>query len=1448
NSSSTAAQAWLRSGFNGYSYYAFSLTSAGARDYDYVRASEFAVRPALNLNLSSAADAAAPKLAEPKDVEVEYTGSALDLDFAASAAAADWWTKDFKDRVKATYYKGSVEEMPKDPYDSYSVKLELIDKTDSWSDGTTDAITIKFKVIKRYLTFPKWNGDGKEDFAGKNGVTFELYYDQDYLDDLEDLTGKYYFDDLVSVTPPTGVTNVDDWNYKAVDVKKYELTFGLKLPDYYQWAKGSPTDGKLAFEIEKATVKATLTADDGTTAALKGKEGDTVKSVLTVQPNQIFEDYPLEFTVRAQRSGSSPKTISSKVTLTDGSGSENVTLNLATVTHHTSLYTLTGNCSSAEYKIEFTNSPTLQVNESSKNVLRWQLYVGGKAQTGFYMDCDIDSNPKEVTFTKQTISYSGKYTEFKASACPTGYSVKTTSYNDGYKMDTTDPASTNTKKGYNVDSYTTIVDVWKDGDLASVITFTINWKIDPALFDLTDVKWLDNGQLAYNGGVAVSATLDPKTLPKGLLVQGYSTNQGATVGDTGTASVEFELDPDYVGNYILPVKPNPSDPDDPVTYDGTFTWEQPWEVVPRTISTASWQSVPHPDTNKNFNVLALKDPAADTIVQYTYYETDSNGTIPAGATGLTANDLELPADGAKWYVAVPSLTDSVNYKFDKSNPQSRPFMIGAINASIIKVGVSPAKTTFSYNTQPRQVTVQTTGANLNNGYFDLAYFKEDGFTLMGGAPVECGKYWVEITLKSAYANRFVIDGDTRFEFEITPAEITPTWKNSARPPVLDLAFGQINAIEYTITDEAGNEITSVTDLVKDTVYKIKASIKPAYQNNIKFSVADGYGSDFDTDYLTFSLTEADIAGGLYDPNDPKNPNYPNVDPDAPNTTPNDPDDPSNPSNPSGNNPGGSDGNDGNGIDFGAILQKFKDYPIWQIIAIAISLLLTIIFLAKTAKFDNERKKYKKKSDKLDTSAYAMAYLGTSSSFLGIAMSIWTAIACVMIGLAVVSLIMMVAAKSRRNKAEENYEESLEEYNRNQKDLDERKREAEYSRRDDEYRRHREEDNMRREEEYRRRDEDMQMMFMRMFGGANMGPGPDGAPQGGGAYMGIQRGMAPEDVRAIISDTVTALLPGMQQMLPQPASNDNTIKELIDKNDKNMQKMMERNDERMNQMMKNQEMLIEKLLERNDERPLAAAVAEPQIIEKVVEVPVEKIVEVPVEVEKIVEKEVPVEKIVEKEVKVEVPVEKIIEKEVPVEKVVEKIVEVPVEVEKIVEKEVKVEVPVEKIVEKEVRVEVPVEKVVEKVVEKEVKVHAAPRAAVVKEKAPRLTLDEAYAKLSKTQQKYFDSLREYALKKDKCKEKKSTYFILLGQSSVNPLIKLTIKKDTTVALFRMEDEYLKDIRKDATNDGTKIKVKETEVVVADAQACKAAKNMIDLREDQIERYQDLLKEQRLMNRL
>ncbi|MDE6472568.1 MAG: hypothetical protein K2L52_06030, partial [Clostridia bacterium] len=276
-----------------------------------------------------------------------------------------------------------------------------------------------------------------------------------------------------------------------------------------------------------------------------------------------------------------------------------------------------------------------------------------------------------------------------------------------------------------------------------------------------------------------------------------------------------------------------------------------------------------------------------------------------------------------------------------------------------------------------------------------------------------------------------------------------------------------------------------------------------------------------------------------------------------------------------------------------------------------------------------------------------------------------------------------------------------------------------------------------------------------------------------------------------------------KIMEKSQKNEEEMRELLKKLTEQPERIIERevasstvNDEALKQMMQTQENLMhnqEKLMEKI----LEMSTNQAQPLEKIVE----KVVEVPVEVEKVVEKEVV--------------------KEVPVEKIVEKVVEVPVEVEKIVEKEVV----------KEVKVEVPVK--------------AEPKPK--KEVAPRLTLDEAYALLTKEQKKYFDGLKEYVLTKYKCKERKSTYFVVYGQTTTNPLLKLTIKKDTTVALLKMEDEYMKDLRRDATGDGTKVKVKETEVLVSDAQAFDTAKKMVDLRYDQIERYQDLLKEQRAMKK-
>ena len=467
---------------------------------------------------------------------------------------------------------------------------------------------------------------------------------------------------------------------------------------------------------------------------------------------------------------------------------------------------------------------------------------------------------------------------------------------------------------------------------------------------------------------------------------------------------------------------------------------------------------------------------------------------------------------------------------------------------------------------------------------------------------------------------------------------------------------------------------------------------------------------------------------------------------------------------------------------------------WQPLFSAVCIILTIIFMSKGIGYAGKRKKVKKTIEKKYSTAY---YAVGGVGLFGLTYTTWTVIACIMAGVTVLAFIFMLLEKRSLSKAEEELEDAKDEYAKSQKEAE---------------------------------NKQMQMMLMGMMGGnANGGQGF------------VQQGVSADEMRLMLNDAVTAMLPSVTQYLPQQASsNDELIRKIEEQNEQNeerieklvkqlaeqnksgvdadaierlvdklskqqvVEKQAERevatanaNDEKFEMLIRNQEMLMKQIMDLSANRNNDKQIVMPYMPQPVVQQPI-----------------MPQPTIIQQ------PAEKII-------------IEKPVE--KIVEKEVKVEVPVEKIIEKEVVKEVPVPMPVEK------------PAKATKAPAQRLTLDEAYAKLSATQKKIFDTLKAYALTKDKCKEKKSTYFTVLGQSTVNPLVKLTIKKNTTVAMFKMEDEYFKDIRKNAGSDGTKMKVKETELIVGDNQALSTAKEMIDLREDQIERYNEFLREQKSMRR-
>ncbi|MDE6189114.1 MAG: hypothetical protein K2G37_02340, partial [Clostridia bacterium] len=533
--------------------------------------------------------------------------------------------------------------------------------------------------------------------------------------------------------------------------------------------------------------------------------------------------------------------------------------------------------------------------------------------------------------------------------------------------------------------------------------------------------------------------------------------------------------------------------------------------------------------------------------------------------------------------------------------------------------------------------------------FNFAYYRNATETLqnkMGSVPVEVGTYLVVITAKSS--SNVALSGNTKFVFTIEPAVIEINWNENAKPPVLSLAYGQINGVEYEIRDGDNNPVASFGTTTPTGTYGIRAKIKTGQEKNFIFD-----NGKTTTEWVEFNYTQGTT---VYDPNSPDNPFYPQTpseQPDAPSddtTTPpdgsNKPTDPDDPTNP-------SDGDDKDGNGTKETLTKIKEFleDYWQVIVSGVALFLALIFIGKGLSYASKRKKIKKQIKKNYTPAYAIALYTAGEKLWNIDYKIWTILAFTLLGVAVLAFVFMLLEKRGFKKAQEELESAKLEYARNpmayataganaqprnqeasaeegksnkRKDREIERLEEELRKRDEEYRRF--------QEENRRRDEEMKMMFMSMMGGvngnANQQYDASGNPQfvktGGGTNIIIDA----EHIKTMITETVAALLPSVQALLPQQASsNDEMVKLLVEeikdnkeesrKNDERLEKLITKliekdgqsvaasttNNVALEQMMRNQEKLIERLLERDEQKGTASH----KVVEKVVEKPVEKVV-------------------------------------------------------------------------------------------------------------------------------------------------------------------------------------------------------------------------------------------------
>lgn len=113
-----------------------------------------------------------------------------------------------------------------------------------------------------------------------------------------------------------------------------------------------------------------------------------------------------------------------------------------------------------------------------------------------------------------------------------------------------------------------------------------------------------------------------------------------------------------------------------------------------------------------------------------------------------------------------------------------------------------------------------------------------------------------------------------------------------------------------------------------------------------------------------------------------------------------------------------------------------------------------------------------------------------------------------------------------------------------------------------------------------------------------------------------------------------------------------------------------------------------------------------------------------------------------------------------------------------------------------------------------------------------SFSEAYVDLSEESRELFNKVREYALAKENAVEVKQSTGVCVKRDG-KQIVKLTVRRGAPVALFFLENEMLKDFRRER-NSKSKLKVHATELILREEEDLEAAYRMVDLSLEQIDK--------------
>ena len=1131
----SASDIWTRSGDEDNARNAKSLGLTGTY-HAPSNAESHSVRPALHINLTKAQ--ANVELELPKAMTKTYDGTPQ----GPNSTTESWFTTDFSSVVDVTYYKGTTPISQPTEAGTYEVAFTIkSDCKKAWADGDVSSNTRRVTMIinPKKVDFPSWVGGVNEGTYNGTSLGFYLSYDTS----------------LISLTPPSGVTITGN-SVAVTNAGEYEITAGLKNTTNYTWADDAPSDHKLHLTVNPATIGVELTGNSGEHDLVSSKSA-SLSGILKIDYNNnkdVISGDRVEVRIVADLgvTGVSPEVIAT-IVLDDTSRSVPVSFDLSRLfegyTYHLKVQVDDKKLDGANYTTEQPLDTTLKLEVGVRSVLTWQLTADGIYVFGEYVDANVKQ--LSVAFGGTPIVYDGRSYEFKP-LLPTGYSLDKGFGIDGVKV--LPQTTTNGAPGVNADRYTTQIQMKKDSDPTDVDVYEITWEIKKAKFDLSNVKWVGNGEVPYTGNT-VTEELDSTTVPAGLVPSYMGVNTGSKVGDHGTVTVSFaDLTGDYAINYEKPIE---TDTD---SYIGTFEWSKSWSVVKAKIPVV-WQNSVGEDKNRvPFTYPTIKGNY-DDVLDYLFFETDEDGNIKDIDHPITIRDIEIDENNRKFYKVKPVFkNDSIAKNYELDDVYSTYFQLGEASEAV-ELGLEEDK--LQYTGKPQDVVIKILTSTIGVGSLDIVYYDRNGVTPLSGAPTNQGEYRVEISIKAGVSGYYltgdnVANGVAVIDFEITKRIVdNSTWVTTHNPPSLKLTYAEIQGVTYDYADMDGNTLT-FAQLRAGNSYKVRARIKD--QTNYEF-LHDFDGDVYTTDWKVFTVSENEQ---LFDPTDPSNPYYPE-DPDAPIN----PDDPNNPGNNGGNNGGNSVS------DFFNKLLYEDHFPLWQIIVMAVSALLAIIFIVKAAQYGSRAKKANADAKKLNAKTYASLLPVFSTEVVaGLANKTWSIMAFAFAGFAVAMLIVALIMRHVWKKAELAREAAIEDNEQRKAEAQEAKQlareEAQEARqrelqetlilasqggggqgsdnsalieqmrmemeaREARYR----EELARRDEEQAKRDETMKLMLANLMGRQS---GDDNF-----AYATM------DDTDMLVQRVIAGLLPAMQEFMPEataylnaPSNEDNEeLKALVE---------------------------------------------------------------------------------------------------------------------------------------------------------------------------------------------------------------------------------------------------------------------------------------------------------------